>query len=168
MAELQRTYDAAYPEPSGTFMWWIGDTYAGNFGPERARRLNPFRTYREKGIRWAQGSDYYVTPFAARYGLWASMERETLLGVYGPHPFGIDESIDIATALRSYTIWSARQMFLEEKIGSIEVGKYADLAVWDKNLYEIPADEIKDVRCQMTLFNGRVVYRNPEAPLSAR
>ncbi|UCC84340.1 MAG: amidohydrolase [Gemmatimonadota bacterium] len=168
MAELQQTYDAAYPEASSVFMWWIGDTYAGNFGPERSRRLNPFRTYLEKGIRWAQGSDFYVAPFPARYGLWASVERETLLGVYGPNPFGKDESIDIATALRSYTIWSARQMFLEDKIGSIEVGKYADLAVWDKNLYEVPAAEIKDLRCQMTLFNGRIVYRNPDAALGAR
>ncbi|NIN73047.1 MAG: amidohydrolase family protein [Gemmatimonadetes bacterium] len=168
MAELQGTYDAAYPEPSSIFMWWIGDTYAGNFGPERSRRLNPFRTYLEKGIRWAQGSDYYVAPFPARYGLWASMERETLLGVYGPNPFGKDESLDIVTALRSYTIWSARQMFLEEKIGSIEVGKYADLAVWDKNLYEIPPAEIKDLRCLMTTFQGQVVYRNPEAALGTR
>ncbi len=168
MAGLQQTYDAAYPEPSAVFMWWIGDTYAGNFGPERSRRLNPFRTYLEKGIRWAQGSDYYVAPFAARYGLWASMERETLLSVYGPHPFGKEESIDIGTALRSHTIWSARQMFLEDKIGSIEVGKYADLAVWDKNPYDIPAAEIKDLRCQMTLFDGRIVYRNPEAALTMR
>jgi predicted amidohydrolase YtcJ len=167
MAELQRTFDAAYPEPSATFMWWIGGTYAGNFGPDRSRRLNPFRTYIEKGIRWAQGSDYYVTPFPARYGLWASIERETLLGVYGPNPFGKDESIDIANALRSYTIWSARQMFLEDKIGSIEVGKYADLAVWDKNLYEVPSAEIKDLRCQMTVFNGQIVYRNPDAGLGA-
>jgi predicted amidohydrolase YtcJ len=168
MAELQQTYDAAYPEPSATFMWWIGDTYAGNFGPDRSRRLNPFRTYLEKGVRWAQGSDYYVTPFAARYGLWASIVRETLLGVFGPHPFGKDESIDIGAALRSYTIWSARQMFLEDKIGSIEVGKYADLAVWDRNLYDVPAAEIRDLRCEMTVFDGRIVYRNPEAALTVR
>ncbi len=44
MAELEQKYDSAYPEPSATFMWWIGDTYAGNFGPERALRLNPFQT----------------------------------------------------------------------------------------------------------------------------
>ncbi len=168
MTELQQTYDAAYPEPSATFMWWIGDTYAGNFGPQRARRLNPFRTYLENGIRWAQGSDYYVTPFPARYGLWASMARETALGVYGPNPFGKDESIDVRNALRSYTTWSARQFFLEDKIGSIEVGKYADLAVWDRNLYDVPAAEIRDLRCQMTLFNGRIVYRNPDAALSVR
>jgi len=166
MAELQHTYDAAYPEPSATFMWWIGDTYAGNFGPERAKRLNPFRTFRENGIRWAGGSDYNVTPFAARFGLWAAIARETLLGVYGSHPYGTEESVDIRTALRSYTIWSARQMFLEDKIGSIEVGKYADIAIWDKDLYSITTAEIKDIQCQMTLFNGRVVHQRPESSIS--
>jgi predicted amidohydrolase YtcJ len=44
MATLQRDYDAGYPEPSATFTWWIGDTYAGNFGA-RSRRLNPFATF---------------------------------------------------------------------------------------------------------------------------
>jgi hypothetical protein len=165
MAELQRAYDAAYPEPSATFMWWIGDTYAGNFGPKRALRLNPFKTYLEKGIRWAGGSDYYVTPFAARYGLWASLARETLLGVYGPNPYGQDEAIDIRSALRSYTIWSARQMFLEDKIGSIAAGKYADIAVWDRDLYHVPPGQIKELQCQMTIFNGRIVYQRPDAPL---
>ena len=48
MAALQREYDAGYPEPSATFTWWIGDTYAGNFGA-RSRRLNPFRTFQTKG-----------------------------------------------------------------------------------------------------------------------
>lgn len=69
MARTQEQYDAAYPEPSATFMWWIGDTYAGNFGVERAARLNPFKTFLERGIRWADGSDFNVTPFPARYGL---------------------------------------------------------------------------------------------------
>jgi predicted amidohydrolase YtcJ len=158
MAEMQVRFDAAYPEPQANFTWWIGDTYAGNFGPERALRLNPFRTYLEKGIRWAGGSDYPVTPFPARYGIWASVAREPLLGVYGAHPYGSAESVDVRTALRSFTIWAARQMFLEEKVGSIEVGKYADLAVWDRDLYGIEADRIKELKCEMTLFQGKIVH----------
>lgn len=160
MAELQKTYDAGYPEPSSTFMWWIGDTYAGNFGPKRCLRLNAFRTFHSKGIRWAGGSDFDVTPFPARYGIWAAMARETVLGVYGTNPYGRDEAVDVRTALRSYTIWAARQMFLEDEIGSIEVGKYADIAVWDKDPYSAPAAAIKDLKCRMTLFQGKVVYRD--------
>ena len=166
MAELQRTYDAAYPEPSSTFMWWIGDTYAGNFGPERCPRLNPFRSYLDRGIRWAGGSDFGVTPFPARFGLWAAMARETLLGVYGSNPYGRDQAVDIRTALRSYTIWAARQMFLEDSIGSIAVGKRADIAVWDKDLYAAPPAEIKDLECQMTLFDGQIVHRAASARIT--
>ena len=159
MAELEERYDAAYPEPSATFMWWIGDTYAGNFGPERALRLNPFRTFLSKGIHWANGSDFAVTPFPARYGIWASVARETLLGVYGDHSYGMEEAVGVREALRSHTIWAARQMFLEDEIGSLEVGKYADIAVWDKDLYRVATDELKELECQMTLLEGEVVYR---------
>jgi len=166
MVEMQKNHDSGYPESQSTFMWWIGDTYAGNFGPQRSLRLKPFKTYLEKGIIWGGGSDFSVTPFAARYGLWASIARKTLLGVYGSRPYGRDESVDIHTALRSYTIWNAHQLFMEDKIGSIEEGKYADIAVWDKDMYTIPSDEIKDLKCQLTLMNGRIVYLAPEAPLS--
>lgn len=158
MADFQRRYDAAYPEPSATFMWWIGDTYAGNFGPRRTKRLNPFHTYQEKGIRWAGGSDYGVTPFPARYGIWASVAREPMLGTWGKDAYGCAESVDVRTALKSFTIWAARQMFLETKVGSIEVGKYADLAVWDRDPYSVPTAELKEMQCEMTVFDGQIVY----------
>jgi hypothetical protein len=158
MAELEKRYDAAYPEAQAPFMWWIGDTYAGNFGPERSLRLEPFNTFVKNGILWGGGSDYSVTPIPARYGLWASVERETLKGTYGAHPFGTAESVDIHTALRSYTVWGARQLFLEDRIGSLEVGKEADIAVWDRNMYTMPAAELRNLKCTMTLFHGRVVF----------
>jgi predicted amidohydrolase YtcJ len=111
-----------------------------------------------RGIIFAQGSDYFVTPFATRYGLWASRARETLLGTYGKTPWGTAESIGIRDALKSYTIWAARQLFLETKIGSLEEGKYADIAVWDCDPYTASIDCLKDMGCQLTVFNGRIVY----------
>jgi len=104
------------------------------------------------------GSDFPATPFAARYGLWSSVERRTLHGVYGEQPFGTQESVDVHVALRSSTVWAARQLFLENRIGSIEVGKDADIAVWDRDLYSVPSSALKDLKCQMTLLRGRVVY----------
>jgi predicted amidohydrolase YtcJ len=157
MARLQKQFDAAYPEPSATFHWWLGDTYAGNFGPERSKRLNPFQTYLRKGVIWANGSDFSVTPFAARYAIWAAVARRTLLDQFGD-AFGRAEAVDVHTALKAVTIWAAHQMFLETKIGSIEVGKYADLAVWDRDFYRVPTDSIKDAVCLMTVFNGKVVF----------
>jgi predicted amidohydrolase YtcJ len=163
MARLQRQYDAGYPESQATFLWWLGDTYTANLGPTRSLRLKPFHTYVERGIRWAGGSDYSVTPFPARYSLWASVARKTLNATYGPQPFGTKESIDIKTALRSHTMWAAHQMFLDDRVGSIEAGKDADLAVWDRDLYTIPTDQLKDLRCVLTLFRGSIVYRDTAA-----
>jgi len=166
MASLQKQYDAGYPEAQAPFMWWIGDTYAGNFGPQRSQRLEPLKTWLAKGVQWAGGSDYFVTPYAARYGIWASLERETLKGVYGAHPFGTAEAIDVHTALRSYTAWAARQLFLEDKIGSIEVGKSADIALWDHDLYTMRPADIKNLKCEMTILAGQVVYQDAAAFLN--
>jgi predicted amidohydrolase YtcJ len=160
IARLQSEYDAGYPESQAEFMWWIGDNYAANLGPARAGRLTPFMTYRRRGIIWTGGSDYSVTPFPARYGLWSSVARRTLNGTFGATPFGLQERVDIMTALRSYTIWAAHQLFLDDRTGSIEVGKDADIAVWDRDLSTVPVDAIRDMKCELTLFRGKVVYQS--------
>ncbi|HEY9127281.1 MAG TPA: amidohydrolase, partial [Acidobacteriaceae bacterium] len=188
MSTLQKEYDAGYPEMQAEFLWWIGDIYAASYGsegrqpaasiaaeaapatagsgyppgPERAEHLVPLKTLQRRGILWSGGSDYSVTPIAARYGLWASMARETLKGAYGPYPFGTAEAIDAKTALRSYTAWSARQLFLEDKVGSLEAGKRADIAIWDRDLYTIPVSEVKEMKCLMTIINGEVLYTAPQ------
>ena len=73
MATLQKTYDAGYPESQPGFTWWIVDTYAGNFGPQRSPRLNRFHTYLSNGIIWSGGSGYSYTPLPARLALLASV-----------------------------------------------------------------------------------------------
>ena len=158
VTDLQKKYDAGYPEMQPEFLWWIGDIYAGNYGLKRDPSLIPLKTMQSRGILWSGGSDFAVTPIAARYGLWASVARQTAKGTYGANPFQMEESVDIHTALRSYTAWGARQMFLEDKIGTLEIGKRADIAVWDRDLYAVPTEQIKDMKCLMTLLDGEVVY----------
>ncbi len=159
MAALQRDFDAGYPETQPPFTWWIGDNYAANLGPKRLGRLNPYHTYLERGIRWAGGSDYPVTPLAARYGLWSAVARTTARGTFGAQPFGTAESVEVKTALRAYTIWAAHQLFIDNEAGSLEVGKSADIAVWDRDLVSVPVAALKDLKCELTLFRGAVVYR---------
>ena len=74
--------------------------------------------------------------------------------------------MDIHTALRSHTAWGSRQMFLENKIGTLEVGKRADIAIWDQDLYSVPTEQIRDLKCLMTLFVGEVVFTAPNSPLT--
>ena len=159
MAELQKRYDSGIPESQAGFTWWIGDIYAANLGPERSLRLNPFQSYLQQGVIWAGGSDSPVTPIEARYGLWASIARETLKGTFGKTPFGTQQAVDIHAALRSYTAWAARQISADQDAGSLEVGKSADIAVWDRNPYTIPTAALKDMVCDMTIFRGRIVFR---------
>jgi len=77
------------------------------------------------------------------------------------------EAVDIRTALRSYTAWGSRQMFLENKIGTLEAGKKADIAIWDRDLYTVPTNRIKDLKCVMSLLDGEVVYTSPDSPLTS-
>jgi predicted amidohydrolase YtcJ len=86
------------------------------------------------------------------------VEREALKGTYGAHPFGTAQSVDVHAALRSYTIWAARQLFLDDRTGSLEVGKDADIAVWDRNPYAMPAADLRNLHCELTILGGEIVY----------
>jgi predicted amidohydrolase YtcJ len=163
MAELQRRFDSGIPETQAEFLWWLGDAYAASFGPARNQRLIPLRAYHDRGMIWAGGSDANIAPLAARYGLWASVARESLIGTYGKTPFGTGQSVDIRDALRSYTIWAARQLFMEKQTGSLERGKFADIAIWDRDPYSIPTAQLKDMACEFTIFQGKVVYERGAA-----
>jgi predicted amidohydrolase YtcJ len=158
MADLQKKYDSGYPEAQAEFLWFLGDALAAGWGPERSARMMPYATYVKRGILYSDGSDYPVTPYAPRYGLWSSVAREPDGDRFGKAPFGMAEAVDIHTAMKSHTIWAARQLFLEKQTGSLEVGKLADVAVWDRNPYAVPTAALKDMRCMMTLFGGKVVY----------
>ena len=144
MFNLQTQHDAAYPEVQPAFLWWIGDVYAGNFGAARSQRVLPLNTFENRGIRWAGSSDYDVSPFAPAIALWAAATRQTMLGTYGDSPWGSDESVGVDATIRAYTSTAARQVFLEDKVGTIEVGKLADIVVWDRNLYLTPVATLKD------------------------
>lgn len=159
MVKLQREYDAGYPEVQPAFLWWIGDAYAANFGEDRSLRVLPLRTFEARGIRWAGSSDFDVSPYAPRHAFWAASARETMLGTYGRNPWGRDESVAIHDTLRAYTATAARQVFLEDRIGTLEVGKLADITAWDRDLHAIPVDELREVRAILTVMNGDIVYR---------
>ena len=159
MASLQRDYDTGYPEVQPAFLWWIGDVYVANFGPERSLRVLPLRTFEDRSIRWAGASDYDVSPYAPRHAFWAASTRQTMLGTWGENPWGTDESVPIHDTLRAYTATAARQIFLEEQVGIIEVGKRADIVLWDRDLYAIAAAELKDAKPVLTILDGNIVYR---------
>ena len=108
MAALQKKYDAATPEQQPVFLYYIGDGLSASYGPKRSKRLEPMKSYLNAGLKWASGSDFFVTPLAPRLGLWEMVVRKSLKSLYGPDVFGTEERIDIYNALKSYTVWAAQ------------------------------------------------------------
>lgn len=73
--------------------------------------------------------------------------------------FWAEQAISLAEALKIYTLDGANALVLQDKTGSIEVGKYADLIVLNHNLFNIPAEKINQTQVEITLFAGDEVYR---------
>ena len=73
------------------------------------------------------------------------------------------EKLSITQAIRLFTIDGARALGLQERTGTLEVGKSADLIVLNHNLLEIPAEQINETQVQMTFFEGELVYTGKDA-----
>jgi predicted amidohydrolase YtcJ len=137
------------------FLYWLGDSFIEAVGPGRAARCIPLKTMLERGIPVGNSHDATVTPPLPRIGIYASVARRTIKG----ETMGSDEAVTLLQALRTYTTLAARHAFMEEKIGSLEPGKYADLAVWNRSPLQVEAEEIKELEVEMTLVEGVVRYR---------
>lgn len=75
-------------------------------------------------------------------------------------PFWSKEKLTLEQAAYCYTMNSAKSVEMENKIGSLDAGKYADMIVLDRNIFEIPIDEVKKASVIKTIVNGKIVYEN--------
>jgi predicted amidohydrolase YtcJ len=111
----------------------------------------------QSGARVVNGTDAPVEPLDPIPSFYASISRKTLKGTpeggYEP-----DQKMTREQALRSYTLDAAYGAFMEDVIGSIEVGKYADFTIFDRNIMTIPEEEILDTKVAMTVIGGEIVY----------
>ena len=136
------------------FVYWIGSWFE-KYGPERVRWSYPAKSYFDNGIIVSGGSDVYVTPISPWWGIWAAVVRREMKSGQILAP---EERITVRQALQMYTLNGAYAGFEEKTKGSLEVGKLADFVVLDRNLLEIPADELKDVKVLATFVGGHAVY----------
>lgn len=102
------------------------------------------------------GSDWDVSSLNPLNAIETAVRRQDPFAESG-RVLGKDQGIDLATALDMYTRNAAYIMRLEEKTGSIEVGKCADLIVLDRNLFEISTTEINEAQVLLTLMDGKAV-----------
>jgi predicted amidohydrolase YtcJ len=136
-----------------TFYW--GDRHRRLFmGPERAARMSPAATALEKGVRFTIHCDAPVVPLEPLRLVWSAVNRRTRSGfIVGPA-----ERIDVMQALRAVTIDAAYSMFLDEELGSLEIGKLADLAILSGSPLDAPAT-IDQLRVVETIRGGETIYQ---------
>jgi predicted amidohydrolase YtcJ len=127
-------------------------------GAERAITTYAFRSLQEAGSVLACGSDWTVAPLDPIGGIYAAVTRRTL-DDRNPEGWIPAEKISLEDAIQGYTLNGAYAEFSETEKGSIEAGKLADLVVLDRNLFEIPPEEIIAAKVWMTVFNGEILYR---------
>jgi predicted amidohydrolase YtcJ len=105
----------------------------------------------------AFGTDWPVAPLNPLYGIYAAVTRRTLDG-RNPGGWIPAEKISVEDAIKCYTLNSAYASFEENLKGSIEVGKLADFVVLSDDIFIIDPVKIKEVKVEMTIFNGEIVY----------
>lgn len=131
--------------------YWGDQHYALTVGPERAERMNACATALATGVPMAIHSDAPVTPLGPLFTAWCAVNRQTASG----RTLGASERISVADALRTITLGAAYTLGLDDRIGSIEVGKFADFCVMDDDPTEIDPARLKDVRIAGTVLGGR-------------
>lgn len=141
------------PTHATSDMPWAGD----RVGERRLEGAYAWRRVLSSGGRLALGSDFPVESADPRLGLYAAVTRQDLDGKPqgGWRP---GEKLTREEALRGFTLDAAWSLFLEKELGSLAVGKRADLVVFAKDPMTVPEAEIPQAGIDYTLVNGQVVY----------
>ena len=143
--------------------WAVNDEYVAEInppqlGPERMAQMYPINSIVSSGARVAFGSDWFVSSPDPLLGIETGMTRESPHDGDSVPVFLPEERITLDAAIAGYTINAAFANFLDDDTGSIEVGKFADLVVLEKNLFDLEVAVISDAGVVATLLEGEVVY----------
>ncbi|MCX5192597.1 amidohydrolase [Streptomyces sp. NBC_00249] len=134
-------------------------------GPERAALQYPFGDLQRAGTRLVAGSDWSVSSPNPLWGIHVAVNRavpDETPDPSGPRPpaapFFPEQALTLAQALTAYTAGSAWANHLDAVTGTVEPGKHADLAVLDRDPFELPQEQIADVRVLRTYVDGELVF----------
>ncbi len=136
---------------------WAGK----RIGPERVKTTYAFRSLLDAGAELSFGSDWTVAPIDPLLGIYAAVTRRTIDGA-NPDGWVPEEKISVAEAVTAYTAGSAYASFLDEVLGELAPGKYADLVVLSDDIFTIDPAEMENVAVDLTMVEGQVVYRRGE------
>lgn len=107
------------------------------------------------------GSDFPVDEFGREplKGIEMGCSRQLFDHPELPVLAPFEEKLSVDDCIRGYTINNAYQMHMDDKLGTIEAGKYADLVILEKNLFEVPVSEIHKVKVCETIMDGKTIYK---------
>jgi predicted amidohydrolase YtcJ len=148
-----------------SLQWARRDAYTvtgtrGYIEDDLYERLFPAAELWRGGALVAGGSDYPVDPLRPFVQIETAVDRtgEAVPGVF-PGPLAPSEAIDdLLAVVKMHTINAAAQLHHEREIGSLEVGKQADLVVLSQNLFGVPTEQISETRVLLTMVGGRIVF----------
>lgn len=143
------------PAPQMAFIHDFGDSYVSVLGEERGKASYQIGTWMRMGLKPSTGSDSPVCSPDPFPNLHAMITRKTGKGTVMVEA----EKLSREEALQAYTEYGAYSQKAEDVKGRLVPGQWADIAVFDNDLLEAPADTIlSGTRCLMTLLAGRVVH----------
>ena len=145
----------AYPDT------WIMDINLPVVGQERVNRMYPMGSVKKAGGRIVAGSDWDVSSANPLEAIETALRRSDITRRDGP-VLNADERVDLETMLLAFTREGAWLMHHEDQVGTLTVGKRADLVVLDRNLFKIPAYQISDAHVVMTFLDGKIIYERKE------
>ncbi len=145
--------------------------YPPLLGQERNDKLQfPFATWAKDGVNIALGADWPATPGGFEHGvnpfnnIFSAMHRRAPehiraeLGSYDAALPPFDEVLTLEQCITSYTIGGAKMLGIDDEVGTIEVGKKADMILLSQNLFEIDAVDIPKTEVLATMFDGKIVH----------
>lgn len=148
-----------------TFAGQGGEFRRDVLGPERYPLQFPVNTLRKGGVLLtfgydSIGNDICVSPFYNSYfGVLRGTDTEGI--VIPPH----SEGLTIEDCMIGYTINGAKQLRIDDKVGSITTGKEADFVILDRDVFNVPVKEIKEVNVEKTFLRGKCVFDRATSPL---
>ncbi|HEV8199141.1 MAG TPA: amidohydrolase [Candidatus Polarisedimenticolia bacterium] len=134
-------------------------------GPDRIKRTYAFRTFLDRGVRLAFGTDWDVAPLNPLLGLEAAVTRATLDGK-NPSGWVPEQKITLPEAVTAYTQGSAWAEFQEKEKGRLVPGMLADVIVLSQDIFKAEPQRIHEARVVTTIAGGRVVYEAAASPPS--
>ena len=130
--------------------------WAEQFIGKRIATTYAFRSLLDAKARLAFGSDWFVAPATPLEGIYAAVTRRTL-DDKNPDGWVPAQKITVEEALRAYTVGGAYASFDESRKGTLAAGKLADLVLIDRNLFDIPPEQIRNAKVLTTVVGGKVV-----------